>query len=96
MKDEGGRMKNSRKEFSSFIPHPSEERRTTMETEKKLQAKKRWEQPQLLVLMRSNPEEAVLTACKIAAQPGSSETAAGNCIVYKLGCANDCTVRVGS
>lgn len=35
-----------------------------METEKKLQAKKRWEQPQLLVLVRSEPEEAVLAACK--------------------------------
>jgi hypothetical protein len=26
---------------------------------------KKWEKPELVVLMRSNPEETVLTACKI-------------------------------
>ena len=35
-----------------------------METETKPQAKKEWTKPQLLVLVRSKPEEAVLRACK--------------------------------
>jgi hypothetical protein len=54
---------------SSFIPHPSEERRTTMETEKK-----QWTKPELIVLVRSKPEEAVLSACK----GGYSGTPAGD------------------
>jgi hypothetical protein len=35
-----------------------------METEMKPQAKKEWQTPELIVLVRSKPEEAVLTACK--------------------------------
>jgi hypothetical protein len=35
-----------------------------METEKKPQAKKEWKTPELIVLVRSNPEEAVLLGCK--------------------------------
>jgi len=27
--------------------------------------KKQWEKPELVVLVRSNPEETVLTACKV-------------------------------
>ena len=54
----------------SFVPrsgHPSHfnERKTTMETEKKLQTKKEWMTPELIVLVRSKPEEAALTGCKI-------------------------------
>lgn len=67
----GGRMKKPRKEFSSFIPHPSEERKTTMETEKKPQTKKEWKTPELIVLVRSNPEEAVLAACKSGTDKGA-------------------------
>lgn len=36
--------------------------------------KKAWSKPQLLVLVRSNPEEAVLGACKGGAQSGSSQS----------------------
>ncbi len=28
------------------------------------QTKKEWQKPQIIILVRSNPEEAVLTACK--------------------------------
>ncbi len=35
-----------------------------METEKKMQAKKEWTKPELIVLVRSKPEEAVLGLCK--------------------------------
>lgn len=36
------------------------------------QAKKEWVKPELLVLVRNNPEEAVLTACKQWPQRGPS------------------------
>ena len=35
-----------------------------METRKKPQAKNQWKTPRLIILVRSNPEEAVLSACK--------------------------------
>ncbi|MBM3131005.1 MAG: hypothetical protein FJ009_20555 [Chloroflexi bacterium] len=38
------------------------------------QQKKEWVKPELLVLVRNKPEEAVLTACKgnmVASSPGS-------------------------
>ena len=35
-----------------------------MNATEKTEAKKEWIKPELLVLVRSNPEEAVLTACK--------------------------------
>jgi hypothetical protein len=35
-----------------------------METETKPQAKKEWKTPELIVLVRSKPEEAVLAGCK--------------------------------
>jgi hypothetical protein len=41
--------------------------------------KKKWEKPELVVLLRSRPEEAVLTACKnIPSQIGGS-TFNGGC-----------------
>jgi hypothetical protein len=39
---------------------------------------KTWEKPQLIVVVRSKPEEAVLQTCKYAEQTGP-ETAAGGC-----------------
>lgn len=35
-----------------------------METEKKPQAKNRWTPPALVILVRSKPEEVVLSTCK--------------------------------
>ena len=40
--------------------------------------KKMWEKPELAVLLRSRPEEAVLTACKYPSQIGGS-TFNGGC-----------------
>jgi len=45
-----------------------------METEKKLQVKKEWKTPELIVLVRSKPEEAVLGACKSSLQRGKMMT----------------------
>ena len=36
-----------------------------------------WQQPQLLVMARSRPEEAVLTACKESAQSGPKTVQSG-------------------
>lgn len=32
--------------------------------------KKEWCEPELIVLVRSNPEEMILAACKVYARPG--------------------------
>ena len=42
-------------------------------------AKNIWQKPEMVVLVRSNPEEAVLTNCKVAGlnQPGWNNCAAG-------------------
>jgi hypothetical protein len=37
--------------------------------------KKVWQKPELIVLVRSKPEEAVLTACKLSTSP--NRTSAG-------------------
>ena len=37
---------------------------------KRLYHKKAWQKPELIVLVRSNPEEAVLTVCKNATVAG--------------------------
>jgi hypothetical protein len=42
-----------------------------MNDETKPQAKKQWTKPELIVLVRSNPVEAVLTGCKGAGQFGA-------------------------
>ena len=86
-------MKKPRKEFSSFIPHPSEERKTTMETEKKLQVKKEWKTPELIVLVRSKPEEAVLGACKSSLQRGPNDDA--NVCDWQW-CTGSCAGMVGT
>ncbi len=54
----------------SFILRRSlhfKERKTTMETEMKSQTKKEWATPELIVLVQSKPEEAVLVACRSTA-----------------------------
>jgi hypothetical protein len=53
-----------RPSFVLRLPSNLNERKTTMETEKKPQTKKEWMKPELIVLVRNKPEEAVLAACK--------------------------------
>ncbi len=40
--------------------------------------KKKWEKPELVVLVRRNPEEMVLTACKVTTNPPSSGPSRGS------------------
>jgi hypothetical protein len=54
-----------RPSFVLRLPSHFNERKTTMETEKKPQTKKAWITPELIVLVRSKPEEAVLLTCKL-------------------------------
>ena len=42
--------------------------------------KKQWQKPELIVLVRSKPEEAVLTACKGGANLSGIDRAKGACI----------------
>jgi hypothetical protein len=67
----------------------------TMEAEMKLQAKKEWKTPELIVLVRSKPEEAVLTACKIGATYATINSVLAAC--QKTGsCSNPCSDTSGS
>jgi hypothetical protein len=49
-----------------------------MEIEKKPQTKKEWKTPELTVLVRSKPEEAVLLNCKVGIVAGPYASA-GSC-----------------
>jgi hypothetical protein len=47
----------------------------TMQEQKKL-----WQQPELIVLVRNRPEEAVLIVCKGAGPVQASDSAWGSCL----------------
>ena len=51
--------------------------------------KKQWQKPQLVVLVRSKPEEAVLTACKAEGIAGAYYDA-GLCSLYVDRCGMKC------
>ena len=57
-----------------------------METEQKLQAKKEWETPELIILVRSKPEDAVLLECKIDTGKWGSEVLDKGCIKSMPSC----------
>ena len=44
-----------------------------------MREKKKWQNPELIVLVRGKPEEAVLTACKASLVAGDPDNQAGNC-----------------
>jgi len=50
-------------------------------------AKQPWQKPELTVLVRSNPEETVLTGCKTnveqSADPSNNDS---GCRTYEVGC----------
>ena len=63
-----------------------------------VEMKKQWERPQLIVLVRSKPEENVLAACK-GNVGGSPEDEDRNCIRYPIGgeyCDAGCLYLVGT
>lgn len=51
-----------------------------------MNTKKSWAKPQLLVLVRSQPEEAVLDSCKNFDASGGPGTSALNCGVVNVVC----------
>jgi hypothetical protein len=58
--------------------------------------KRKWIRPQLLVLTRGKPEEAVLTACKQGTWPGlpgDSNVNESTCIYNNVACAPDCATH---
>lgn len=60
--------------------------------------KKEWETPELIILVRSNPEESVLVACKLTDLSGSLTTHVG-CWALNYGWRCDeyrCSRTVGS
>ena len=49
--------------------------------------KKQWQKPELIVLVRSKPEEAVLEICKTLGPSGaSSDSVASGCLWYTAFC----------
>ena len=54
---------------------------------------KQWEKPKLIALVRSDPEEAVLTACKYPpTMSGNPNTQYLRCIVFnQFGCNVSCS-----
>ena len=66
-----------------------------MNDETKPQAKKQWTKPQLLVLVRSNPEEAVLSACKSWNVSVGAMSHDSKCLV-DVGCGTTCSAYVSS
>ena len=52
--------------------------------------KKEWKSPELIVLVRSKPEEAVLTSCKNVSTPGDPVSSNDNCttVVMCIECAS--------
>ena len=51
--------------------------------------KKEWAAPELLVLVRSRPEEQVLNACKFSFMSGVSQTDAA-CVIVVVTCNKTC------
>ncbi len=57
---------------------------------------KEWKSPKLTALVRSNPEEAVLSGCKMVEAGGMSAIQAGNCIEYTDACNIPCNIDTNS
>jgi len=67
-----------------------------METETKPQAKKEWTDPELIMLVRGDPEEMVLAPCKYGIEIGAGPgTIAGNC-TYLKACNTMCLDQTSS
>jgi len=58
--------------------------------------KSRWKKPELIVLLRSKPEEAVLDACKTTGSPSGSNGRDNTCYAGMDPCEAGCWSLVGS
>ena len=72
----------------------------TINNETKLQAKKEWMKPELIVLVRSKPEEAVLSlmACKVGGYSGGWGKVVAGCldVIGGVNCVSPCSALVSS
>jgi len=59
-------------------------------------ARKTWSRPELIVLVRGNAEEAVLTSCKKASSEQDSAAGYGGCGVPGSGDCGACALLVSS
>lgn len=66
-----------------------------MKDEKFTIEKETWVKPELTILVRRNPEEAVLTGCKTATTGSGENATADNCSDTALPCAA-CEGAIGS
>ena len=60
------------------------------------ESKKTWVTPELLVLARSNPEEAVLMACKVYGGPGSTPDNLDDFCQNAVGGCSNCLANAAS
>ena len=61
------------------------------------ESKKEWVTPELIVLVRSKPEEAVLAACKVNAGITGAKSNKVNCFHgCSIGCSNLCSALSSS
>ena len=59
------------------------------------ESKKVWVEPELIVLVRNKPEEAVLGACKTIGVNGDIANTDNACM-YIAGCSDPCSSLMGS
>ena len=57
---------------------------------------KEWKCPELTVLVRSNPEEAVLSGCKMVGAGGMSAITDSECVEYADSCGIPCNIDTNS
>ena len=59
--------------------------------------KKQWQKPQLVVLLRSKPEEAVLTGCKVDSPSSTGPTTVADfCLMIDVQACVACLVNVST
>lgn len=62
--------------------------------QKEERGKKSWNKPEMVVLVRNNPEEAVLAGCKVSDIGGGNDgpqTAVYGCLMTSFSCAVACS-----
>lgn len=62
----------------------------------KQEPKKTWVTPGLIVLVRSKPEESVLSACKLQGPSVGAQDFNSGCYVVVTGCGANCEGSTGS
>jgi hypothetical protein len=64
---------------------------------KTMKAAKKWETPELIILLRGKPEEAVLRTCKISGGSGGADTNNTDCgRNFIMICTDDCHDQAAS